>query len=63
MNVDFIAGEWVEVGEEGGECVPWHRHGHVMASAVICRLELNQIGLDVGGVDLPGGPEASGADI
>ena len=64
MNVDFIAGGWGEVGEDGGECLPGYRHGHIVSVIVICRLELNHVGLDVGvGIDLPGGPEASGSDL
>lgn len=34
-----------------------------MAIGVIHRLELNQKGLDVCGINLPVGPEASGADV
>lgn len=63
INADFIAGDWIEVRDEGGNCVPGHRHGHIIAIDVICWLELNQIGLDVGGIDLPGGQEAFGANL
>lgn len=63
INIDFIASEWGEVGEQGSECVPWHRHGHIVHVVIICRLELNQVGLNVGGIILPGSPEASWANL
>lgn len=34
-----------------------------MAVGIFLRLELDQIGLNVVGVDLPRGPEAPGADV
>lgn len=63
-NTDFIAGERVEVRKESTERVPWYRHGHIMAVIIVfSRLELDQIGLDISGVVLPGSPEASGSNI
>lgn len=51
------------MGEQGSGRVPGDRHGHIMSLSVIGRLKLNQVGLDVGGVDLPRGSEAPEADV
>lgn len=53
VDVDFVASVRVEVGQEGSEGVPGHRHGHKMPVGVIRRPELNQVGLDIDGVRLP----------
>lgn len=61
-NRDLIAGQGGEVGEEGGDDVPGYRHGHIVGVFPF-RLELDQVRFNIVGVDLPGSPEASGANL
>lgn len=61
-NRDFVAGQRGEVGEESSGDVPGYRHGHIVGVFPF-RLELHQIRFNIVGVDLPGSPEASGADL
>lgn len=61
-NRDFIAGQGGEVGEEGSDDVPRYRHGHVVGVFAF-RLELDHVRFNIVGVDLPGSPEASGANL
>lgn len=62
-ELDLVAGQGGEVGEDGSQSVPRNRHGHIMSFGVLFRLKLDQIELNVVGVYLPRGPEASGSNF